>query len=472
MVALVACVPFADTDAIGEDLSGTYGEPSVIDIAVGYQWTYTPAFPDDLTQYVTVTLAVNDDNIGFVEGKTVKVTIPQTANVGEVYNVVILASMTEPVEQTATQYVQFRIVNGLTVDGTINDIISGTPIDFTPTGSSDMGEVTWAVKSGTDLPAGLTFSNGKVTGTPTGIGEQTVSLTATSKGQSTDLEVTFTVYNEIIGDSDETITSYGNSVSSRPIAQTGNDLGVVWTVTSGQIPSGFGLDASTGVISGSSDVVQETTVTITGTSTHGPEQSVTKDITIRSEPVLSLTGGVDILTFKSNSEAKTSTVTANQTSAITWSVSGYTGATIDGGVVTVQNPQVAGMDQKVIVTAETAYGQTKNVDITLAVEDTLSISGVTSLDAIAGTPKASSAFTVTGGSNNQVSAQSDKTGLNASIENNILTVQSASAITDVNVTLTVTSAAGQTATTTVTVDVYNVLIFDSKPTGGAIIYAM
>ena len=40
------------------------------------------------------------------------------------------------------------------------------------------------------------------------------------------------------------------------------------------------------------------------------------------------------------------------------------------------------------------------------------------------------------------------------------------------VTITVTSAAGQTASTTVTVNVFNQLVFNSAPTGGAIIYPL
>ncbi len=472
MVAVLAFVPLTDTDAIGEDLSATYGEPSVIDIAPGYEWRYTPSFPSDLTDYVTVTLVVNDGNIGVVDGKMVVATIPSSATVGTTYNLVIKASMTTPVEQTAYQYVQFNIVSGLSVSGTINDIISGTPVSFTPTGSSDMGEVTWAVKSGTELPAGLSLENGVVSGTPTGIGEQTVSLTATANGQSTDLVVSFTVYNEIVGGSDETITSYGNTVQSTAIAQTGSDLGVTWEVTSGTLPQGFTLDSTTGVISGFSTAVQETTVTITGTAANGPAQSTTKDITIRSEPTLVLTGGSDILTYKGNSVAKTSAVTANATSAITWSVSGYTGATIENGVVSIQNPQTAGMSQTLTVTAQTAYGQTKTATIQLVVEDTLTISGVSTMDAIAGTAKISDAFTIAGGSSNTLAASTDAVGPIVSIVDGALSFESANPMTDVEVTITVTSAAGQTASTTVIVDVYNVLIFTSAPSGGAIIYAV
>ena len=38
-----------DSDAAGEDLSATYGEATVIDIAPGFQWRYTPTFPSDLS---------------------------------------------------------------------------------------------------------------------------------------------------------------------------------------------------------------------------------------------------------------------------------------------------------------------------------------------------------------------------------------------------------------------------------------
>ncbi|MDY0292892.1 MAG: hypothetical protein RBR02_11230, partial [Desulfuromonadaceae bacterium] len=200
VMALAGACIIADShesDAIGEDLSGTYGTPTNINIAPGYRWTYTPDFPSDLTQYLTVSLQVNDSNVGSVSGKTVTVNIPSNAAAGTKYNVVIKASMTSPVSQTAYQYVTFTVVSGLSVSGTINDIIKGSNINFTPTGSSGMGAVTWAVTSGKTLPAGLSLSNGKVSGTPTALGAQTVYLTATAPGGETkNLEVSFTVYSK------------------------------------------------------------------------------------------------------------------------------------------------------------------------------------------------------------------------------------------------------------------------------------
>ena len=469
VIAAVSLIPMSD--AAGEDLSGTYGEATVIEIAPGFEWRYTPEFPSDLTEFVTVSLEVNDDNVGYVDGSMVIVTIPEEASSGTTYNVVIKASMTEPVEQTAYQYVRFAVVDGLSVSGTINDIIAGTSIDFSPIADSDMGDVTWTVKSGTQLPEGLELADGRVSGTPTGIGPQTVSLTADCRGETADLAVTFTVYSKIVGDSEETIASYGTPVSSRTITNA-EDIGVTWAVTEGALPAGFSLDPSTGAVSGSSAEVEETVVTITGTSTHGPEQTVTKQITIRSEPDLVLSCEEGILTYLNNVDAVTATVAATQTSRISWQVSGYDGATVTDGIVSVSDPATAGMGQTLTVTATTAYGQTETVQVTLDVEDTLTISGDSLVSAIAGTQKLTSAFIVGGGSSSDLTAFTETVGLTAAIQDGCLSVQSASPMQDALVTVTVTSAAGQSASTTVTVDVYNVLVFSSVPTGGAIIYPM
>ena len=469
VIAAVSLIPMSD--AAGEDLSGTYGEATVIEIAPGFEWRYTPEFPEDLTEFVTVSLEVNDGNVGYVDGSMVIVTIPEEASSGTTYNVVIKASMTEPVEQTAYQYVKFVVVDGLSVSGTINDIIAGTSIDFSPIAESDMGDITWTVKSGTELPAGLELADGKVSGTPTGIGLQTVSLTANCRGETADLVVTFTVYSKIVGDSEETIASYGNTVSSRTITNA-EDIGVIWSVSEGTLPEGFSLDPATGVVSGSSTEVKETVVTITGTSTHGPEQTVTKQITIRSEPDLVLSAEGGILTYLNNANPVTATVAATQTSQISWQISGYDGATVSDGIVSVSSPATAGMGQELTVTATTAYGQTETVQVTLDVEDTLTISGDDLVSAIVGTPKLTSAFTVSGGSSNTLAASTETVGLTATIQDNCLSVQSASPMQDAQVTVTVTSAAGQTASANVTVDVYNVLVFSSQPTGGAVIYPM
>ena len=460
-----------ESDAIGEDLSTTYGEATNINIAPGYRWTYTPEFPSDLTQYLTVSLQVNDGNIGSVSNKTITVNIPTSATVGTVYNIVIKASMTSPIAQTAYQYVTFTVVNGLNVSGTINDIVKGSNISFTPTGTSDMGAVSWAVTSGKTLPAGLTFSNGQVSGIPTEIGLQTVYLTASANGQSKDLEVSFTVYSKIVGGEAQTIRSYDTIVSSDAISN-GSDIGVTWAVTSGTLPEGFSLNPDTGVVSGRSAAVQSSTITITGTSSHGPSQSATKQITIQSEPALVLSCDDSILTYKNNASERSVSITSSASSAKTWSVSEFSGTTVDNGTLVVVNPTTIGMDQIVTVTCSTVYGQTATIDVGVDVEDTLAISGDTTLNLLAGTEGSTVAFTVTGGSGNVLSASTKAAGLSVRIADGKLYAIDNSAEQDLTATVTVTSAAGQTVSVDVDVNVFNQLVFSSVPTAGAIIYAV
>ena len=141
-------------------------------------------------------------------------------------------------------------------------------------------------------------------------------------------------------------------------------------------------------------------------------------------------------------------------------------------MVSVKNPAVAGMGQKITVTASTLYGQAKTVQVALDVEDTLDISGDSVLNVIAGTPSSTGAFTVSGGSSNVITASTDVTGLSVSIVGGKLKASSNSAMQGSTVTVTVTSAAGQTASTTVSVNVFNQLVFNSAPAGGAIIYPL
>lgn len=462
-----------ETDAAGEDLSGTYGEASVINIAPGYSYTYTATFPADLTDDVVLSTAVNDfEDYGAqyvqITGHTVKVTIPTNATPGN-YNLVLQADHA-PSGQTAYQYIVFNVGTNLSVSGTINDIIAGASVDMTPSASGGVGAISWAVNG--ELPAGLTWNGSKVTGVPTGVGEQTVSLKATTaNGESKDLAVTFTVWSKIVGGSDETITAIGSSVASSAAISNGSDIGVTWKVTNGTLPEGFSLNPSTGVVSGHSadGSVVNTTVTITGTAANGPAQTATKNVTIRAEPTLALSGDSSILTYVGNAESKTVTVSPSaSTSAVSWSVSEITGVSIDGGVVTVTGDATAQTGTEITVTAKTAYGQTVTHKIALTVEDVLSVTGDSTLTGKVGTA-ASANLTINGGSSNQVNVS----GLDgAAVSDGKLVITSSAPVSDAEVTITVTSAAGQTATHTVTVTIYNSLVFNNDPSTGVIAWAV
>lgn len=473
------------SDAAGEDLSGTYGEKYTIDIAPGYQYTYTATFPEDLEEGVVLSTAVNDlgaQNVN-ISGHTVTVSIPDDCEAG-LYNLVLKAEHAQS-SQTAHQYIQFNVSDAFSMNssGVVTEIIMGASqsIQFTATGGigDDIRYESVA------MPAGLSLDTdtGAVTGTPTTLGLNTVTVKATNyledgtAGASKEITVTFTVFSVITGDnlSDETITSInGNQVSSKTIT-TPSDLGVTWALSEGELPDGFNLDPATGVVSGGSSVYVNETYTIVGTAQNGPSQdTLSKNVTIHAEPTLALTGGDAILTYLNNANPVTSTVTATSgLSTVSWQVSGYEQAAIEGGVVTVTSPATAGMGQTLTVTATTEFGQIQSKEVTLNVEDTLAISGDKTLDGTMGSAATTGAFSVTGGSANTVTV-SDNGGFESATyddDGNTLTVTNSAAKTG-TVTLTVTSAAGQTATCQVEVSIFSVLGFDSVPTNGAIAYPM
>lgn len=450
--------------------SSSYGTVYEIDLAPGFSYTYSPTYPSDLTvttsiekyESTGITAAFTDSS-----NKTLKVTVKDGITSGS-YDLVLKASSTTgSITQTAYQHIRFNIVSGLSVSGSINDIIKGASVNLTLQGTSEMGDVVWTVKSGTTLPSGLTLSGNTVSGTPTAVGSQTVSLTATAAGETKDLIIDFTVYNVIVGGSNETITSYGESVSSSVIVQTGNDLGVTWTVTSGTLPSGFTLNSSTGVVSGSSSTLNSTSVTITGASSHGPAQTTTKTITIRSEPALSLTSDGEITVY-SGSGTQTAQITATSgTSAITWSVSSATGVSIsNSGLLSVTESASSGT---VTVTAETQYGQTATIDQAIYKEATAAISGSVTLSCVAGSSM-TGAYTTNISGTWSVDATSAPSGVTISIsDKGILSISGSSPCDGFEVTVKLTTASGQTVEKTVTCQVVSQLIFTSAPTNGLIV---
>lgn len=194
LCAAIAVLPVSDKSDAAYTGYGTIYE---IDLAPGFSYTYTPTYPSDLTVTTVIDKYESTGINASMSGKTLSVTVKDGITSGS-YDIILKAtSSTGGIDQNAYQHIRINVVSGLSVSGTIPDVILGNSINFTPTGTSSMGPVTWAVKSGTVLPAGLTFSNGSLSGTPTTLGLNTVSLTATAAGESKDLVLSFHVYNAL-----------------------------------------------------------------------------------------------------------------------------------------------------------------------------------------------------------------------------------------------------------------------------------
>lgn len=470
-VLLMLCgsiIVFSDTsEATGEDLTG-YGDVNEIEIAPGYSWSYTSTFPSDLEEGTVLSFAVNELNTNAsITGHNLSIIIPAEFPVGS-YNVVLKAEHAAS-EQIGYQWLRITVneAMALSYSGCINEIVQGATQSITLSSSGGIGSVTWHEVS---LPQGLTLSGNIVSGIPTTIGLNTIQMQAVSdKGETKDLEIKFTVFNKIVGGSAETITSAGAYTASSAIPQTGNDLNVTWAVTSGTLPAGMALDSSTGIVSGTYTGSEPVSVAVvlTGTAQNGPEQTATKDLTVRAEPAFSILGGNTILTYTGNDKTVSLALTASSsTSDITWSVPDLTGVTVDGGNVSVDGSAAVTAGQSVTVTATTAYGQVKTKDVTITVEDTLTITGPGSLVATAGTPASTTAFTVSGGSTNTVEITGNggyESGLSFDPDSNVLSISYPGSHAKSTVTLTATSAAGQTATIDIDVTVYSSMGFTSEP---------
>lgn len=469
----VALVGVSDVDATGEDLTG-YGTVNEISIAPGYSWSYTSTFPSDLEAGTVLTFEVNElDTVATIEKHTLKISAIPANMAGNAYNIVLKAYHAES-DQTAYQWIRITVNNAMSVSytGCINEIIKGTSQTIDLKSEGGIGTVTWTA---TTMAPGLTLSGNKITGTPTQVGANTIVLKATSsKGESKELTIGFTVFNVIKGDSEETIVAIaGQSVATKAIAQTGTDLGVTWKADK-TLPAGLTLNADTGVISGkyTGTTAGQSVITLTGTTAHGPSQTATKKVTINYEPVFAISGGAEkVLTYTGNETAEVVGLSiAGEHSAITWSVPTTAGITIaQDGKLTITGSAAVTADGKITVTARSANGQTATKVVSYLVEDTLKIAGAEKLVAKQGIA-ASQAYTVTGGSSNTVAISENVYGEALTFADGKLKITYPDPHASEAVTLTVTSAAGQTATISVNVVVYSTMGFSSTP-GAAGVFA-
>ena len=166
--------------------------------------------------------------------------------------------------------------------------VAGTPISLqAPTIANATPGITttYAVTSGT-LPAGLTLNaDGTITGTPTTPGVTTFTVTATNGARTATSTPTYTVTPSAaltVGYTTPVTFTAGSAITSQTasVSNATPGLSTTYAVTSGSLPTGLTIDASTGAISGnpSAPGVYAFTVTATNgarTATSSPTYTVT-----------------------------------------------------------------------------------------------------------------------------------------------------------------------------------------------------
>ncbi|WP_348261649.1 putative Ig domain-containing protein [Telmatobacter sp. DSM 110680] len=229
--------------------------------------------------------------------------------------------------------------------GTVATAYSAT---LAATGGS--GALTWALASGSSLPAGLSLTNaGTISGTPTTAGATsfTVKVTDASGGHegpvsaTQQLSLTIKPAQLVIA-----TTSLSNGVAgaaySASLAASGGTGTIGWSLTTGTLPAGLSLSGS--MISGTPTAAGTSVFTVTATDSGSPAQTVNQSLSITINPKLAIT-----TTALSNGVVgtaySTSLASSGGVGTITWSVATGTlpvGLTLGAAGVISGTPTTAG----------------------------------------------------------------------------------------------------------------------------------
>jgi hypothetical protein len=146
---------------------------------------------------------------------------------------------------------------------------------------------TWSISVGT-LPAGLSLSNpstGAITGTPTATGKSNFTVKVTdSVAASATANLSITINTALAITSTSLPGGSVGTAYSATVNASGGAQPYFWSITSGSLPSGFSIDSTTGVISGtpSATGTANFTVTVADSETPVVKASAALSITIAS----------------------------------------------------------------------------------------------------------------------------------------------------------------------------------------------
>ena len=206
----------------------------------------------------------------------------------------------------------------------------------------------WSVSSGT-LPGGLAVNNSSsmISGTPTASGSFTFTLQvkdSSATPQTATKSFTVTISAALVAVSITTGSLSGGQVSSSygaTLTASGGTTPYTWSLSSGTLPAGLTLAASTGQISGTPTAAGTSTFTVQVKDSSSPQQTATKSlsitVTVAVTPVTISTGSVP--SGQVGTAYSTTLAASGGTTPYSWSIS--SGA-LPGGVTLSSTGTISG----------------------------------------------------------------------------------------------------------------------------------